>query len=147
MARKCQGSHARWLEYSGSSFLWCAPRGARLLDLTTVGARTGLEHTIPLAWFPAGDGGDEAWLIVASWGGARQHPDWYINMARNPDRVWIRIGKRKLHVRPESLKGAEREETFQHIVDVAPGYAAYQKKTDRVIPVVRLKPVPEEMQK
>ena len=68
-------------------------------------------------------------------------------MARNPNRVWIRIGKRNLHVQPESLKGAERVETFRRIQAVSPGYAVYQKKTDRVIPVVRLKPVTQEIQK
>jgi deazaflavin-dependent oxidoreductase (nitroreductase family) len=116
-------------------------RGARLLDLTTVGAKTGREHTIPLAWFPDGE---EAWLIVASYGGARQHPAWYVNLARNPGKVWIRIGNRKWHVRPESLKGAERDETFRRIAAVAPGYVGYQKKTDRVIPVIRLKPAVDE---
>lgn len=123
-------------------------RGSRLLDLTTVGARTGRKHTHQLSWFPAGAGTTgEAWLIVASWGGSRQHPDWYFNMARNPAKVWIRIGPRTWHVRPESLKGAERDETFQRIVAVSPGYAAYQKRTDRVIPVIRLKPIKEEMEK
>lgn len=121
-------------------------RGSRLLDLTTVGARTGRRHTHQLSWFPSGKGTDEAWLIVASWGGSRQHPDWYFNMARNPDKVWIRIGPHTWHVQPESLKGTERDETFRHIAAVSPGYAAYQTRTDRVIPVVRLTPVVEEAQ-
>jgi deazaflavin-dependent oxidoreductase (nitroreductase family) len=61
-------------------------------------------------------------------------------MARNPDKVWIEMGKRKLKVEPESLKGDERAEAWRRIVSLAPGYAAYQEKTDRQIPVVRLRP-------
>jgi len=122
-------------------------RGSRLLELITVGARTGWEHTNSLGWFPTTPQTKEGWLIVASYGGARQHPDWYFNLARNPDKVWIRIGGRKVHVRPESLKGAERDESFRHIVERSPRYSEYQKKTDRVIPVVRLTPVDGEMPK
>jgi deazaflavin-dependent oxidoreductase (nitroreductase family) len=122
-------------------------RGARLLELTTVGARTGRDHTIPLAWFPDSSTGENAWLIVASWGGSARHPDWYFNLARNPNKVWIRIGNRKWHVQPESLKGTEREVTFQRIAQASPGYATYQKKTDRLIPVVRLRPATETKNK
>jgi len=109
---------------------------ARLVYLTTVGARSGRNFTVPLQWFPAGE---DVWLVVASYGGSARHPDWYVNMAKNPDKVWIQIGKRKLKVRPESLKGDERMEVWQRIVSEAPVYAGYQKKTDREIPVVRLR--------
>ena len=76
---------------------------------------------------------------VASYGGTAQHPAWYVNMAKNPDQVWITVGGRKIHVRPESLKGAERAEAWSRIVAKAPGYAGYATKTDREIPVVRLR--------
>jgi deazaflavin-dependent oxidoreductase (nitroreductase family) len=112
--------------------------GAPLLLLTTVGARTGRRRRATLAWFPDGD---DAWLVVASAAGAARHPAWYTNMARNPDQVWIEVGgRRQLRVRPESLRGAERAEAWRRIVARAPGYGAYQEKTDRVIPVVRLRP-------
>src|SRR5436309_9872271 len=110
-------------------------RGARLLLLTTVGARSGKTRRTVLGWFPDGD---DAWLVVASNAGAARHPAWYLNMARNPDKVWIEVGKRKLEVRPESLKGAEREAAWRRIVAQSPGYAAYQEQTDREIPVIRL---------
>jgi deazaflavin-dependent oxidoreductase (nitroreductase family) len=113
-------------------------RGMRLLDLTTIGAKSGQRRTVPLQWFPDGK---DAWLIVASLGGASQHPAWYINLAKNPDQVWITLGKRTVRVTPESLKGAEREVAWQRIVRESPGYAAYQEKTDREIPVVRLRAV------
>jgi deazaflavin-dependent oxidoreductase (nitroreductase family) len=112
-------------------------RGGHLLQLTTLGARSGTPHTVPLSWLPDGD---NAWLVIASFGGAARHPAWYINMAKHPDQVWIELGGRKIRIRPESLKGSEREQVWQRIVAVAPQYAEYQQQTDREIPVVRLTP-------
>src|SRR4030088_3173986 len=74
--------------------------------LTTIGARTGQERTHVLGGF---QDGDDAWLIVASKGGAPTHPAWFINLAKQPDKVWLEVGNRKLHVRPQELEGAERE--------------------------------------
>jgi deazaflavin-dependent oxidoreductase (nitroreductase family) len=64
-----------------------------------------------------------------------------VNLARNPDRASIEIGGRQVKVEPQSLQGAERVEVWQRVVALAPGYAAYQEKTDREIPVVRLRAV------
>jgi deazaflavin-dependent oxidoreductase (nitroreductase family) len=112
-------------------------RGGQLLNLTTIGAKTGNPHTVPLSWYLDGE---NAWLVVASFGGAARHPAWFINMARHPDQVWIELGGRKIKVSPESLKGSERERAWQRIVAVAPNYGKYQRHTDREIPVVRLTP-------
>ena len=110
-----------------------------LLDLTTRGAKSGQLRTVPLRYFPDGP---DAWLIVASLGGAPQHPAWYFNLAKNPDAVWITLGGRKTRVVPESLKGADRAAAWQRIVTEAPGYGAYQEQTDREIPVIRLRAAP-----
>ena len=110
--------------------------GQRLVLLTTVGAKTGKRRRTLLARFPDGD----SWLVVASFAGSARHPAWLINMAKNPDQVWIEIGGRTLKVRPESLTGTERDEAFQRVIATAPGYAGYQEKTDRQIPIVRLSP-------
>jgi len=110
-------------------------QGGKLLDLTTIGSKTGEERTVPLRYF---DEGPNQWLIVASFGGATKHPSWYVNMAKNPDKVWIQIGKEKIKVRGESLHGAEREKVWEKVVAAAPSYAEYQTKTDREIPVIRL---------
>ena len=109
--------------------------GRPLVLLTTVGARSGIEHTVPLGVFP---GGEHSWLIVASAGGAARHPAWYFNLAKNPDKVWAQIEGKKYKVRPESLKGAERAEAWQQVIKAAPNYAPYQQKTDREIPIIRL---------
>lgn len=106
-----------------------------MLLLTTVGAKSGVERTMPLAYFTDGD---DAWLIIASSGGAAKHPSWYVNLVKSPDKVWIQIGSRRLRVRPETLQGSEREERWQHIVARAAHFGRYQEQTDREIPVVRL---------
>jgi len=115
-------------------------RGTRLLTLTTYGSKSQREHSVPLQYFddPTHAG---AWLVVASFAGAAKHPSWYVNMARNPDRVRVTLGKRTVSVRADSLSGAERAETWDRIVAASPGYADYQAKTDREIPIVRLTPV------
>ena len=109
--------------------------GAPTLLLTTVGARTGRTRTKPVAYFP---NGDDKWLIVASAAGAARHPAYYLNMAKNPDRIWVEVGRRKLRVKAESLSGASHEEAWRRIVSQSPGFQAYQDKTDRLIPIVRL---------
>jgi deazaflavin-dependent oxidoreductase (nitroreductase family) len=111
--------------------------GFPVILLTTLGARSGVERTHVLGGFADGD---DAWLIVASNGGAPTHPAWFINLAKNPDKVWIEVGNRKLKVAPDSLRGSERDNAYARVAAVAPRYAGYEKKTDREIPVVRLTP-------
>jgi len=109
--------------------------GARTLLLTTVGAKTGRMRTQPVAYFADGE---DSWLVVASAAGAARHPAYYINMAKNPDRIWIQVGRRKLRVKAESLRGTLHEQAWRRIVVQSPGFQAYQDKTDRLIPIVRL---------
>jgi len=103
--------------------------------LTTVGARTGKEHSHVLGGFPDGK---DAWLVIASAGGAPSHPAWFFNLAKNPDQVWLHVGNRKLRVHVESLQGEAREKAYDRVTAVAKNYASYPKKTDREIPVLRL---------
>lgn len=112
--------------------------GQPLLLLTTLGARTGLPRTSMVAQFPQSGGST---LIVASFGGAAKHPAWYFNLAKHPDQVFIERNGRRIRVQAISLSGAEREAAWQHIVRIAPGFAEYQRQTDREIPVVRLVPL------
>ena len=106
--------------------------------LTTKGARTGNEHSHVLGGFPDGQ---DAWLVVASKGGAPTHPHWFVNLAKHPEHVWLEVGKRKLRVRPVLLEGKEREGALARIAAVSPRYGEYQKKTDREIPIIRLTPI------
>ena len=111
--------------------------GFPVLLLSTIGAKSGTERTHVLGGFPDGP---DAWLIVASKGGARTHPGWFHNIANNPDKVWVQVGNRKFRAECESLTGTEREEAYAQVVKVAPQYGEYPKKTDREIPVLRVTP-------
>jgi deazaflavin-dependent oxidoreductase (nitroreductase family) len=113
--------------------------GQPVLLLTTVGARSGRQRTVPLLWF---SDGQDRWLVVASSGGMANHPAWYLNVARNPSKVWIEVAGRRLHVEPELLAGAEREAAWSRIKILAPVYGTYELKTDREIPVIRLRAAP-----
>jgi deazaflavin-dependent oxidoreductase (nitroreductase family) len=109
--------------------------GVPMLVLTTVGAKSGKTRRVPLTWFPDRPGSR---LIVASLGGAANHPAWFYNLARNPDKVWIEIKGSTTKVRPETLQDTERAEAWKRIVATYKGYGDYERKTDRLIPVVRL---------
>jgi deazaflavin-dependent oxidoreductase (nitroreductase family) len=111
--------------------------GQPLLLLTTLGARSGQPRTTMLAQFPEPDG---ATLIVASFGGAQKHPAWFFNLAKHPDHVSIERNGKQLQVTPQTLTGDERAKAWQRIVSIAPGFAEYQRNTDRELPVVRLTP-------
>jgi deazaflavin-dependent oxidoreductase (nitroreductase family) len=103
--------------------------------LTTVGATSGKKRTAPVGAVPDGPG---RWLVVGSNMGAAKHPAWFTNLARNPDQAEIELGGRTTKVTPESLVGAERAAAWERVIKASPGFAAYEQKTDRLIPVVRL---------
>ncbi len=120
---------------------WMRVMGRPLLQLETFGAKSGKTRTAILGWFP--DASDESWLVVASYAGSSRHPAWFLNLAKHPDKVWVAIGGRRFKVRPESLKGVDRAQAWQRISALSPGYGDYQSKTDREIPVIRLRRIQE----
>ncbi|MFI7343729.1 nitroreductase family deazaflavin-dependent oxidoreductase [Streptomyces sp. NPDC050085] len=83
-----------------------------------------------------GRDGDD-YLIVASYGGSDAHPLWYLNLQANPD-VRLRVGTERFEARAETLSAEDKARVWDSLVELFPQYAAYQKKTDRDIPVVRL---------
>lgn len=107
--------------------------GARLLLLTTTGARTGTPHTTPVGYLPDGD----RVLVIASAAGSDRHPDWFRNLVAHPQ-VTVESGTFTYEARAEVLTGAERDRLFARAVEADAGWATYQEKTDRVIPVVAL---------
>lgn len=111
--------------------------GLRLVRLTTIGARSGQPRRSTLGCFADSD---RSWVIIGSAGGAAKHPAWIYNLAKHPDQVWVELGRQKIKVRPETLTGEERAETWRRIVQAAPNYKSYETKTDREIPLVRLVP-------
>jgi deazaflavin-dependent oxidoreductase (nitroreductase family) len=119
-----------WHKRSGDRF-----QGLDLLYLTTVGAKTGQKRQSTVARF---QDGDDAWLVVASAGGSARHPAWYYNIAAHPDQVWIEFGGHQMKVTPVQLDGDARAQAWQRITQIQPRYSAYEQKTDRAIPVIRL---------
>jgi deazaflavin-dependent oxidoreductase (nitroreductase family) len=71
-------------------------------------------------------------------GGAAKQPSWVINVARNPDKVWVEVDRDRFKVTPEIISGTERPEVWRRIVAEAPQFGKYEHTTDREIPVVRL---------
>jgi deazaflavin-dependent oxidoreductase (nitroreductase family) len=119
-----------WHRRSGDKF-----QGMDLLYLTTVGAKSGQKRQSTVSRFADGD---DAWLIVASAGGATQNPAWYHNIAAHPDQVWVEFGGKQQRVTPSQLAGDERAQAWHRITQAQPRYAGYEKKTDREIPVIKL---------
>jgi len=107
--------------------------GAPLLLLHSRGARTGAERVSPMMYLRDGD----RYLVFASKGGAPTNPAWYHNLVANPD-AEIEVGDDTIAVRAEELKGAERDEKYAKQAELYPGFAEYEAKTTRVIPVVAL---------
>jgi proline iminopeptidase len=79
-------------------------------------------------------------VIVASKGGAPEHPVWYLNLVANPD-VEVQVGTKKLKAKARTVTGPERAGLWEQALKFWPPYADYQKKTEREIPVVVLDPV------
>jgi F420H(2)-dependent quinone reductase len=110
----------------------------RTLILRTVGAKTGEPRTNALTYAQA----DDAYLVVASNGGARRSPGWYHNLIKNPD-VEIQVGTRRLpvHARPVLPGDADRDRFWKIVNDNNHNrYRAYQKGTSRPIPIIALTP-------
>lgn len=112
--------------------------GRQLLLLTTHGARTGVERTTPLVYTRHGD----RVVIVASKGGSDQHPHWYHNIVKHPI-VTLEVGAETFQARATVAGTEERRRLYDAHADVFPGFRDYEKKTDRVIPVVILERIAE----
>jgi len=111
--------------------------GMDLIYLTTVGARSGQSRSTAVARFDDGQGG---WLVVASAGGAAQHPAWYHNIAAHPDQVTAEVAGARHQVRVEQLEGGTRDQAWATITGQAPRFSTYLDKTDRKLPLLRLTP-------
>jgi deazaflavin-dependent oxidoreductase (nitroreductase family) len=109
--------------------------GMDALVLTTVGRKSGVERSTPVAYFADGN---DAWLVVASANGAANNPAWYHNIAAHPDQVRVEVAGRKVAVGAEQLQGQAREEAWRRIKNELPRFAKYEQQTDRELPVIRL---------
>jgi deazaflavin-dependent oxidoreductase (nitroreductase family) len=126
--------HVRAYRETGgeTGYLW---NGVPALLLTTTGRRTGRPRTSALIF--ARDGDD--YLVVASMGGAPQHPSWYLNLQTNPS-AEIQVKDDHLSVVARTASDDEKSRLWRIVCEQWPNYDAYQSRTDRVIPVVVLTP-------
>jgi deazaflavin-dependent oxidoreductase (nitroreductase family) len=109
--------------------------GAPLLLLHTVGARTGKPRVNPVMYLA--DNG--RYLIFATKAGADDNPAWYHNLLARPDTT-IEVGDDVLKVHATEVTGHERDERYAEQARRYPGFAGYQEKTSRIIPVIALTP-------
>lgn len=105
----------------------------RALLLTTTGRRSGLPRTVIVQLFPDG----EDLVVVAANSGLPTHPAWYLNLMADP-RARVEVEGRTLQVRAEQLSASEAEEFWPRVLAIAPDYDRYRRRTDRVIPLLRL---------
>lgn len=107
--------------------------GSPMLLLTTTGAKSGQPRTTPLVHTMDGD----RIVVIASKGGAPTNPDWFRNLVANPTAT-VEMGTEKFPVRARVTEGEERQHLYDQQAALMPGFAEYQKKTTRQIPVVVL---------
>ncbi|MEV0823409.1 nitroreductase family deazaflavin-dependent oxidoreductase [Nonomuraea rubra] len=107
--------------------------GSPLVLLTTTGAKSGRSVTTPVMYLADGD----RYVVIASNAGADNHPAWYHNLRATPEAT-AEIGAEEFGVKAEFVEGAERDQLYARMVAQAPGFAEYEAKTTRRIPVVAL---------
>jgi deazaflavin-dependent oxidoreductase (nitroreductase family) len=123
----------RYRETDGEvGYVW---NGAPTLLLTTTGRKSGEPRTSPLIY---GQDGDD-YILVASVGGMPNHPAWYLNLKADP-RAHLQIKGEHLDVEAREVEGEEKARLWAIMQAIWPNYDSYQSRTDRVIPVLALRP-------
>jgi deazaflavin-dependent oxidoreductase (nitroreductase family) len=107
------------------------------LLLTTRGRKSGLLRRTALIYGRDGDN----YLVVASNGGAARHPQWYLNLAANPE-VEVQAGAARFAARARVAAAEEKPRLWAIMSAIFPTYDSYQARTKRDIPLVILEPVP-----
>ena len=123
----------RWVYRRTNGKVLSRMRGKPTLLLTTTGRRSGRPHTIPLPYLADGD----KMIVIGSASGAERHPAWVLNLIANP-RVTVQYRADSGPADAQVLADGERQATWERITAEAPWYAAYQRRTSREIPLIRL---------
>ena len=125
-------AHVKSYHETGGEYghLW---RGAPTLLLTTTGAKSGEPRTMALIYGRSG----EDYLLVASDGGAADHPQWFKNLRKTPD-VEVQVDDEIFHARAREATDEEKPAMWREMASHWPAYDRYQEKTERPIPVVVL---------
>lgn len=104
-----------------------------MLLLSTTGRRTGRTHTVPLLYLQD----EEDLVVIASWGGRDNHPEWYLNLLSHPEAT-AQVNGKCIPVIASTAPPERRARLWPEVVNAYEGYRGYQSKTDREIPVVIL---------
>jgi F420H(2)-dependent quinone reductase len=135
LLRRLAGGHVALYRASGGRLGHKPPFAPPMLLLDHVGARSGVRRTSPLVYTRDG----EDYVLVASKGGYPRHPAWFHNLRAHPDTT-IQVGRRTLAVRAHVASDEERARLWPKAVATYGGYAGYQARAARTIPLVVLSP-------
>jgi deazaflavin-dependent oxidoreductase (nitroreductase family) len=127
--------HVRVYRETGGEHGYHWRGGTTILLLTTKGRVSGIERTTPLIHRTD----DGRWVLVASRGGASEHPDWFKNLEADPEAT-IQVKDERIPVRASVAEGEDRARLWRLMTEHWPAYDKYQLKTAREIPVVVLEP-------
>jgi F420H(2)-dependent quinone reductase len=133
--RRLMGAHTVVYRATGGLVGHRFPGTPPMLLLDHIGARSGVERTIPLVYVEDGD----VLVLVASKGGYPKNPAWFHNLRAHPDTT-VQVGSERRAVRARVASSSERTRLWPKAVAVYSGYAGYQERTDREIPLVILEP-------
>jgi deazaflavin-dependent oxidoreductase (nitroreductase family) len=125
--------HVRRYRETGGAVGHIWREGSTILLLTTTGRKSGEKRTTPLIYAQDGN----RYVIVASKGGAPEHPGWYQNIEKSPE-VELQVKDEVFRARARTVHGEERERLWRKANQVWPHYDEYAKRTAREIPVVVL---------
>jgi deazaflavin-dependent oxidoreductase (nitroreductase family) len=131
--RRLMGGHATVYRLTNGLVGHRFPGSPPMLLLDHVGAKSGQKRTAPLVYVKDGDD----IVLVASKGGNPKNPAWFHNLKANPETT-VQIGSEKRPVRARVANDEERKRLWPKAVATYGGYAGYQKRTDRKIPLVVL---------
>jgi deazaflavin-dependent oxidoreductase (nitroreductase family) len=106
-------------------------KGAPMILISHTGAKSGKSYTTPLVYTRDGD----RYVVIASKGGAPEHPQWFRNLVANPD-ITVEVGTERFPARATVTEGDERARLFRAQADLMPNFDDYAKATSREIPVV-----------
>jgi deazaflavin-dependent oxidoreductase (nitroreductase family) len=134
LLRRAAGAHMQLYRLTGGLIGHRFPGSPAMLLLEHVGARSGIRRTTPLVYV---DDGDDV-VLVASKGGHPRHPAWYHNLRAHPDTT-VQIGRERRAVQARVATPEERKRLWPKAVATYSGYAGYQERTERQIPLVILK--------
>ncbi len=135
LARLATAAHVSLYRLTGGA-IGRRAQNMPVLLLTTIGRKSGKQHTTPLVYLEDGDG----FVVVASNGGQGKLPNWWLNMRQNKQ-AYIEIGRKRLRVSVQEANPEERQRLWPRVVAGYSGYEKYQQRTPYTIPLVILHPI------